>query len=84
MIIGALTQHRRSDTSGLVNQRHRGDVWVARRCDANYPGAQSICLGLNSAHDRSGPVHEQSAQIHVTSLANAEQALLSSRAVCVV
>jgi len=49
--------------------------------DADYPYAQSIRLRLCGSDDRSGSMHEQTAQISVAALANAEQSPFSSRAV---
>lgn len=81
LVISSSGNHCPSYAGRFVGQCYRGDIRVPPRRNARHPSAQSIRLRLGRSEHCSGAVYEQTAQIHIAALANAEQALLSSRAV---
>ena len=74
----ACGEHGPGHARQLVGQRHTGDVVVGTRCKLCQPRTQAGRLLLSELQDGSCTLYEQSSQIGVPALADAEQLLLAS------
>ena len=74
----ALAQERPDDPGILVRQGHCGDVRVAPGFDLIDPDTAWVGLFRTRVEGRPGAMDQQGAQVRITSLADAAQALLAA------